>query len=42
MVGHLKNLLRDIINSKTNLKKSDKLILIVGDDVIVKSKNKFF
>jgi hypothetical protein len=38
MVGHLKNLLRDIINAKTNLKKSDKLILIVGDDVIVKSK----
>jgi len=35
-LGHFKGILRDILNSTIQIKKSDKLLILCGDDVIIK------
>ena len=36
MVGHFRHLLKDMINTKIHLNKSDKLFIMCGDDIIIK------
>ena len=36
IIGHFRHLIKDMINTKINIKKSDKVLILCGDDVIIK------
>lgn len=37
-MGHFRHFLRDLLQTKIGIKKSDKLLILCGDDVIIKRK----